>query len=103
MRISTGGAREPLWGPSGRELFYRGANALMTVSVETNPELRAGTPKVVFQDGDYFRGGGVQYDIGPNGRFLMINQGDVSTITSMSSLTGTRSCSNECRSRRDVD
>ena len=80
VRISTGGAREPLWGPSGRELFYRGANALMTVSVETNPELRAGTPKVVFQDGDYFRGGGVQYDIGPNGRFLMINQGDVSTI-----------------------
>ena len=80
IRVSREGAREPLWGPSGMELFYRGAGGFMTVSVETTPEFRAGTPTVVFPDEDYLRGSGVQYDIAPDGqRFLMIYQGDVSS------------------------
>ena len=82
-RISTAGAREPLWGPDGGELFYRGrgANAVMSVRIETEPVFRAGTPEVVFE-GAYRLGGGVNYDLSPNGqRFLMIKEGPTADAT----------------------
>ena len=73
-RISTEGAREPLWGPGGRELFFRGADgAIMTVSIETEPALSAGTPRVFVPGGARFGGGGgVQYDIAPDGQSLLV-------------------------------
>jgi len=71
-RISTGGGREPLWGPRGGELFFRSSGSVMAVRIDTEPEFRASAPVVLFEDG-YLGGGGVQYDIAPDGqRFLMI-------------------------------
>ena len=77
-RISTGGAREPLWGSDG-ELFYRGVDGMMSVRIETQPAFRLGTPTPLFDDTLYVGGGGTQYDVAPDGRFLMTRPGDAST------------------------
>ncbi len=74
--ISSGWSYEPLWSPDGRELFYRqeGGHRMMAVTVETNPQLKVGKPRLLFE-GSYFskRGGyPISYDIAPDGRFLMI-------------------------------
>jgi eukaryotic-like serine/threonine-protein kinase len=79
QQISTDGGAEILWGKNG-ELFYRvGANRekMMAVDFETNPTLRAGKPKLLFE-GLYasnatngaFR---ANYSVSADGqRFLMI-------------------------------
>ena len=78
-QISASGGRSPLWSPDGKELFYRavGSNmgAVMAVSIETEPALKPGKPRLLFSGPyDIARGDG-QYcwDIHPDGRrFLMI-------------------------------
>jgi len=74
--ISADGGDEPLWAPSGRELFYRNGNQMMVVplSVEREP----GTPVVLFE-GEYERDpyaiDARNYDLSPDGtRFLMIRR-----------------------------
>ncbi len=72
-QISTGsGAQEPRWSPSSRELFYRSGDAMMAVSIETDPTFKAGVPTKLFQ-GNYYSNIGHNWDISPDGkRFLMI-------------------------------
>ena len=76
-RISTVGAREPLWGRGGRELFYKGADdTILTVSVETEPAFQAGTPTVLTGARSLvLEGGGVQYDVTPDGERLLLVRG----------------------------
>ena len=80
--VSTGGGREPVWSPDGKELFYRSGNKLMVVSVQTSPIFSAGRPEMLFE-GNYayavpdFTS---NYDISPGGqRFLMIEEVEGST------------------------
>ncbi len=48
-RVSTGGARRPLWTPDGRELIYLTADrTLLSVRVRTGPSLELGTPTPLF-------------------------------------------------------
>jgi len=47
--VSTAGGNEPLWSPTGRELFYRVGNAVMAVDVTTSPSLKVGTPHRLFE------------------------------------------------------
>jgi serine/threonine-protein kinase len=79
--ISVGGGQEPVWAPTGRELFYRHDGKLMSVKVqETVSSLIASTPVRLFDDS--FRpdisganGGVANYDISPNGqRFVMVEE-----------------------------
>ncbi len=49
QQISTAGGWEPVWAPSGRELFYRNANQMLAVEIETEEGLRAGRPHVLFE------------------------------------------------------
>ena len=73
FQVSTNGGFQPLWGPDGRELFYRSNAGLMVVAVETASSFTPGTPEVVFGD-QYLRWGqGRTYDIALDGqRFLFI-------------------------------
>ena len=80
-RISTSGGRQPLWSPSGRELYYRDfAGALLAVPITTTPAFQAGAPTQIIAGGRY-RGNGVTlsgrtYDVSrDNSRFLMIRAG----------------------------
>jgi len=81
-QVSTGGGAQPLWARDGRELFYRNDDALIAVSIQTDPSFTAGNPEVLFE-GQYAVGpGGRSYDVSSDGeQFLMITQAErVSTL-----------------------
>jgi Tol biopolymer transport system component len=73
--VSPGGGREPVWSPLGNEIFFRSINGrrMMAVDVTTEPELRIGLPRVLFE-GDFQTGSfWSNYDVTPDAkRFLMI-------------------------------
>jgi serine/threonine-protein kinase len=78
--ISTEGGREPLWARNGRELFYRSGKKVMAVAIITEPAFVAERPRLLFEgfylDADDSLGftafGRPNYDVSPDGRFLMI-------------------------------
>ncbi|MCZ6750377.1 MAG: hypothetical protein O7E51_00945, partial [Acidobacteria bacterium] len=72
IRVSPNGGFEPVWGPEGRELFYLEDDKMMAVRVEPDhPEFRFQPPEVLFEGG-YHLAFRPNYDVGPEGRFLMI-------------------------------
>jgi Tol biopolymer transport system component len=49
LTVTSEGGSEPTWAPNGRELFYRNGDAMMAVDVSTDPVLKAGTPRRLFE------------------------------------------------------
>ena len=78
------GGAEPVWSPDGKELFYRSADRMMVVSIETEGQtLNAGKPRVLFE-GRYSSStisvGYQYYDVAPDGeRFLMMKDASQDT------------------------
>jgi serine/threonine protein kinase len=48
-QVSTSGGDSPLWSRDCRELLYRSGDAVMAVSVKTEPDFSLETPKILFQ------------------------------------------------------
>ncbi len=75
-QISTTGGTSPVWGPEGRELFYRNGEAMLVVPIATEGGLAPGIPEVLFEArylGSVPGEVGRHYDLAPAGeRFLMI-------------------------------
>jgi serine/threonine-protein kinase len=73
--VSDNGGTEPLWGRSGRSLYYRGPNGeIVEVVVTTGASFSIGARKVVLT-GDYLTDSShPNYDIAPDGRFLMLKR-----------------------------
>ena len=72
VQISTDGGTGPLWSPDGTELFYREGPAMMAVAVDgSGPAFSAGRPVRLFE-GRYLDDLARNYDLAPDGRFLMI-------------------------------
>lgn len=75
-QIPTDGGTEPLWNPSGREIFYRAGDKLMAVDVTTEPRFLIGNPHELFER--HYRENAVglarpNYDVSRDGqRFLML-------------------------------
>jgi serine/threonine-protein kinase len=73
--VSTDGGYEPVWAPSGRELFYRNAaDELVAVQVTGDPTFAPGRRVVLFSMEGYLPGSDhPQYDVSPDGReFVML-------------------------------
>jgi serine/threonine-protein kinase len=71
-QISTEGGAEPVWAPSGRELFYRSENRLMVADVQLVPAFSARAPRLLFE-GEYKTSLPANFDVSPDGRrFIMI-------------------------------
>ena len=77
--VSRDGGMEPRWSRDRRELIYRNGERVLAVEVETGGEFSAGDPVLLFEGAyglDFETGvipwGAPNYDIGPDGRFLMI-------------------------------
>jgi hypothetical protein len=73
--ISSAGGREPLWSPTGEELFYRDGLAMMAVRVRTDPDFSAENPKKLFEGayGSEPISAHAAYDVARDGqRFLMV-------------------------------
>jgi serine/threonine-protein kinase len=74
--ISQDGGNSPVWGPQGREIFYRSLEdgAMMAAKIRTEPTFTAEAPVVLFT-GNYYRARDRNYDISPDGRrFLMLKE-----------------------------
>jgi Tol biopolymer transport system component len=81
VTISVGGGQEPVWAPSGQELFYRHDSKLLAVKIDqTASSLAVGAPTRVFDDPYRLdtggtRGGMANYDVSPDGRrFVMVEE-----------------------------
>jgi serine/threonine-protein kinase len=79
-QVSTQGGVSPLWGPDGRELFYRSGRAVMSVPVATSAgAFRNGNARALFEGPYVPEEGGVfdapSYAVAADGRrFLMMKQ-----------------------------
>ena len=70
-----GPGQQPLWGPDGRELFYRvPGGSVMAVDVEVGDAFERGTPRPLFRD-TYYADNAQNWELAPDGRFLMITSG----------------------------
>jgi len=73
QRISTDGGDEPVWDPSGKELYYREGDKMMVVTVETDPKSSVSAPEKLFSGRYESSSFAADYDITPDGdRFIMI-------------------------------
>lgn len=75
LQVSTLGGTEPIWDPSGRALYYRDDKGKFTqVTVVTGDNFTIGERRVVLT-GDYLTDGShPNYDVGPDGQFLLLRR-----------------------------
>ena len=64
-------ADEPEWSPRGDALYYRDGKRWMVLSVSTRSGLTVGKPRLLFE-GRYLNVWSKSYDVGPDGRFLLL-------------------------------
>jgi eukaryotic-like serine/threonine-protein kinase len=75
--VSQGGGREPVWSPRGREIYYRSIDGrgMMAVDVTTDPALRIGPRRALFEGQYRTASFWANYDVTPDGkRFLMVQE-----------------------------
>ena len=80
--VSRGGGTEPRWSRNGRELFFKSGGQLMSVAVPPGPSFLPGDPHPLFSLAGFREARNrPQYDVAPDGRFVMIRQsGDVGSV-----------------------
>ncbi|MHC4533522.1 MAG: protein kinase domain-containing protein [Planctomycetota bacterium] len=70
--VSTEGGQQPMWSRDGKELFYRNGIKMMAAAVETESQFKV-TGLIELFEGWYLSSASLQnYDVAPDGRFLMI-------------------------------
>ena len=62
-----------MWSKISRELFYLNGKTVMAATIETEPDFRATNLRELFE-GQYETTGYLNYDVAPDGRFLMIQE-----------------------------
>jgi serine/threonine-protein kinase len=77
-QVSEGGAVQPRWSSTGREIYYRGGLHMMAVAVNSSgAEPTFGKPIALFADEyDFGQGASIpNYDVTHDGRFIMLRRG----------------------------
>jgi serine/threonine-protein kinase len=88
-QVTTGGGEEPLWGRSGREIFFRvPSGEMMAASVTMSPSFRSGVPHVLFMAKSYVKAPSYRaYDVtGDDQRFVMLRPVGDSTLAQPNQL-----------------
>jgi len=78
-QISTDGGTEPVWNPTGRELFYRDGRKMMSVEISTQAGFTTAKPRMIFE-GPYLLSPATtpNYDVSRDGqRFLMLKSSEM--------------------------
>lgn len=70
--ISTDGGTEPAWSHDGKELFYRRDGQMFAVTVQTTPTFSVSRPRLLFDGPFETTDASRNYDVLPDGRFLMV-------------------------------
>ena len=94
VQVSLDGGSEPVWGPDGRELFYRGVDrgqaVLASAGLRLTPELSVLARRTLFPI-DEMVGSATHanYDIAPDGRtFVMVQRSPATRIMVIQNLPG---------------
>lgn len=81
LQISTDGGTQPVWSPDGRELLFRAGDRMMIVDVETEPTLRTGTSRALFE-GNFYAGRDQRVWVSSEGEsLLMLEPAETSGLT----------------------
>jgi serine/threonine-protein kinase len=76
--VSEGGGMNAIWSRTGRELFYRRGDEVVSLAVETVPVFSTGKPVALFRG--RYRGSGRDFDVAPGAeRFVMMRSNDSRT------------------------
>jgi serine/threonine-protein kinase len=80
-QVSDNGGTEPIWAHSGRELFYKSQNALISAEVRTTPGFALGARRRLFSVGGYINNlFHARYDVLPGDTaFVMFGLGTAET------------------------
>ena len=73
IQVSADGGSEPVWGPTGRELFYRSGSYLLAATIVTAPEFSVVRRDTLFPD--HFAsqiGIRANYDVAPDGNHFVV-------------------------------
>jgi Tol biopolymer transport system component len=92
-QISSDGGTLPLWGKTGRELFYWSGRRLMAVPIKSNGTLAPGEPRPLFE-GDYYQvqPGDPNFDVSlDDQRFLLVQRGRTDGPERLNVIQGWRS------------
>jgi serine/threonine-protein kinase len=82
VQVSTSGGTEPIWGRSGKALYYRDEVGQITeVVVTTGASFSIGDRRVV-ASGDYLTDAShANWDVAPNGKFLLLKRAGAESQT----------------------
>jgi serine/threonine-protein kinase len=71
-RFPIGPGLHARWSPQGDQLYYRNADlGMMAADVKVSTGFHAGAPHLLFPNDRFVMLGAVEYDVAPDGRFLM--------------------------------
>ena len=71
-KVSTNGARQPVWSRDGKELFYVEQDTLVAVAVTTSPNFSVGSTKKLFPSAHFRPADSHNYDVSADGqRFIL--------------------------------
>jgi tRNA A-37 threonylcarbamoyl transferase component Bud32 len=77
-QVSNGGGTEPRWARNGRELYWVSGGRMMAAGVAPGSSFNPGSPRALFSVEGYRRARNhPQYDVAPDGRFVMIREAAV--------------------------
>ena len=81
VQVSHDGGTEPRWAHSGRELFYRSGQRLMSVAVTPGPTLSFGATRALFSAASY-RGARnrQEYDVAPDDKHFVMIRGQSGAV-----------------------
>jgi Tol biopolymer transport system component len=94
VQVSLSGGAEPVWGPNGRELFYRASDGtevnLMMATIQPTPTLSVTGRQALFPVSDMATATPhANYDISPDGKtFVMVRLNPASRIMVIQNLPG---------------
>ena len=73
--VSSGGGAEPRWSRDGKELYFVSGGKLMAVAGPSGSSFTPGAPRALLSlEGDRRARNHPQYDVAPDGRFVMIRE-----------------------------
>ncbi len=77
IQISRSGGSTPLWSANGLEVFFtHGGNEVWAAATVSGARLTAGEPRMLFKGSYDLETGNRNFDVAPDGRFLMVQHGD---------------------------
>jgi serine/threonine-protein kinase len=87
-QVTTEGGTQPVWARSGRELFYRKGDAILSVEVASSQVFTAGRPRVLFSGPFVRRDAVADYDVFPDGQhFVMVAESNFAVPAELHVIT----------------